>query len=314
LSGVAAAALQGSSSVCLAVDIGGTKMAVGLVDNRAHLVASDRIGTPRAADGEQLVQVLADLVEKVCDQALTLGLTVTTCGVGSGGPMEPGGVAISPLNIAAWRDFPLRPRLEELPFLIGIPVFVDNDAKALALGEAWAGAGRGVRNFLAMVVSTGIGGGIFLDGRILQGRTGNAGHIGHLVVEPNGRRCRCGSRGCLEAEASGSAVEEITGRPAAEAPAEIVERVGTLVGRAVASVASLLDLHLALVGGSVALGYGPAFFAAAGLELDARACIAHARGCLLQQVGLGSDGPLVGAAAVGWRGIGCPSVVPGGSG
>ena len=118
-----------------------------------------------------------------------------------------GGVAVSPLNIPAWRDFPLRSELEGLPSLAAIPVFVDNDAKALALGEAWAGAGRGVEHFLAMVVSTGIGGGIVLDGRVLDGRSGNAGHIGHVVVEPSGRRCRCGSQGCLEAEASGSAIE-----------------------------------------------------------------------------------------------------------
>ena len=113
-----------------------------------------------------------------------------------------------------------------------------------------------------MVVSTGVGGGIVLDGRLLDGRLGNAGHIGHVVVEPDGRPCSCGGRGCLEAEASGTAIAAITGRPARPRPtAEVVDRTGTLVGRAVASVANLLDLDLAVVAGSVALGFGEPFFA-----------------------------------------------------
>ena len=138
------------------------------------------------------------------------------CGVGCGGPMSPGGETVSPLNIAGWRDFPLRARLRELT---GVPTYVDNDAKALALGEGWIGAAAGQRDFIGMVVSTGMGGGIVLDGRLLEGRLGNAGHIGHVVVVPEGRHCVCGGRGCLEAEASGTAIAAITGRPADRRPA-----------------------------------------------------------------------------------------------
>src|SRR5262249_60095234 len=107
--------------------------------------------------------------------------------------------------------------------------------KALALGEGWAGAARGHDDYLAMVVSTGVGGGIVLDGRLLDGAGGNAGHIGHVIVEPDGHACGCGARGCLEAEASGTAIAKITGAPAAEAPLEVRERTGMLVGRAGAS-------------------------------------------------------------------------------
>jgi len=223
------------------------------------------------------------------------------CGVGCGGPMSPGGDEVSPLNIPGWRDFPLRSRLAEL---CGLPTFVDNDAKALALGEGWAGAAVGVHNFIAMVVSTGVGGGIVLDGRLLDGATGNAGHIGHVIVEPGGRRCECGASGCLEAEASGSAVAALTGRPAIEAGPEVRERTGRLAGRALASVANLLDLRLAVVGGSVALGFGTAFFDAAQGELDRSARLSFSAGARVVPVGLGSSGPLVGAAAVGWRGLG----------
>jgi glucokinase len=154
-----------------------------------------------------------------------------------------------------------------------------------------------------MVVSTGVGGGIVLDGRLLDGAEGNAGHIGHVIVEPGGALCRCGARGCLEAEASGTGILALTGAPAEEATREVIERTGRLVGRAVASVANLLDLRLAVVGGSVALGFGLHFFLAAQRELDACARIEHARGSRIEPVGLGPGAPLVGAAAVGWRGL-----------
>ena len=139
------------------------------------------------------------------------------------------GDAVSPLNIPAWRGFPLRSRLAAMT---GLPTFVDNDAKALALGEGWLGAATGCRDYVAVVVSTGVGGGIVLDGRLLGGRLGNAGHIGHVIVEPEGCACSCGARGCLEAEASGTAIEKRTGRPARHASDEVVERTARLVGRA----------------------------------------------------------------------------------
>src|SRR6185503_16566107 len=210
---------------------------------------------------------------------------------------------VSPLNIPAWRGFPLRARLASAT---GLAVHVDNDAKALALAEGWRGAAAGVGDYLAMVVSTGVGGGIVVDGRLLDGRSGNAGHIGHVIVEPEGAECACGSRGCLEAEASGRSIARLSGRPAAEATPEWVARTGTLVGRAVASVGVLLDLRLAVVAGSVALGFGEPFFAAAAAEIRSRARLEYAEGLAIGPAGLGAEGPLVGAAAVGWRGIGVP--------
>jgi glucokinase len=217
------------------------------------------------------------------------------CGAGCGGPMDRGGEHVSPLNIPAWRDFPLRAALAELT---GLVTFVDNDAKALALGEGWTGAARGARDYLGMVVSTGVGGGIVLDGRLLDGAAGNAGHVGHVIVEPDGRECGCGARGCLEAEASGSAIARFTGASPADAPAALRARTGTLVGRAVASVANLLDLPLAVVSGSVALGFGEPFFAAAQRELDARCRLDFSRGTRIVPGALGHDGPLIGAAKV----------------
>jgi glucokinase len=192
----------------------------------------------------------------------------------------------------------LRARLESLTRL---EVMVDNDAKALALGEGWVGAAKGRLNYMGMVVSTGVGGGIVSDGRLLDGRSGNAGHIGHIIVEPDGRLCRCGARGCVEAEASGNAIAEMTGRPPAEATPELIERTGRLVGLAVASVTSLLDIDLTVVAGSVALGFGAPFFAAASAELEARSRLGFTEGARIEPAGLGSSGPLIGAGALAWR-------------
>lgn len=279
----------------LAVDIGGTKFEVALVDVDGRIAGRDRVASTGAADGEELFARLAGLVAGI-------DLTgVEVCGVGSGGPMRPGGEAVSPLNIGVWRDFPLRGRLAELT---GLPTFVDNDAKALALAEGWRGAARGVRDYVAMVVSTGVGGGLVIDGRLLDGEAGNAGHIGHVVVEPEGTELPGHVRGVLEAEASGTAIAYRTGAPAAEAPPAERRRAGTMVGRAVGSVANLLDLRLAVVAGSVALGYGDDFFDAAQAEIDRVARLQHSLGTRIVPAALGSDGPLVGAAAVGFRACG----------
>lgn len=293
----------------LAVDVGGTKMAAGLVDRSGRLVSSRAVPTGQGDGAEALWSSLAALVTAVLGDAP--GGDVPVCGVGCGGPMRPGGETVSPLNIPGWRDFPLRQRLSGLT---GLPTFVDNDAKALALGEGWVGAAAGHAHFLAMVVSTGVGGGLVVDGRLLEGRTGNAGHIGHVVVEPDGRRCACGGRGCLEAEASGPAIASATGRPAAEAGPAVVARTGTLVGRAVASVANLVDLRLAVVAGSVALGFGRPFFDAAQEEVRARARMSYSAGTRVVPAGLGAEGPLVGAGAVGWRGLGEAVAAPGPAG
>lgn len=281
----------------LAVDIGGTKMAAAVVGDDGSVVARGRVAT-EGVDADGLLGTLTGLVDRVRAEA---DVDLAGCGVGCGGPMSAGGETVSPLNIGVWRSFPLRTRLAEHT---GLATWVDNDAKALALGEGWKGAAVGHRDYLAMVVSTGVGGGIVLDGRLLDGAGGNAGHIGHLNVVPDGRRCPCGSHGCLEAETSGTAIAAITGRPAAEASAEVRARTGALVGRAVGSVASLLDLRLACVAGSVALGFGDAFFAAAQEAVNAHTGIDHARGTVIRPGGLGADGPLVGAAAVAWRAVG----------
>lgn len=305
----------------IALDIGGTKIEAGIVDDRGEILTRRRIETPIAAAGDPLFACIGALLDQVLVDAAAAGLgPFAGIGVGCGGPMRFGGVTVSPLNIVGWRDFPLRARLNG--YVAGHRdrfraaedlgdaddpdphVFIDNDAKALAIAEGWIGAAQGRDNFIAMVVSTGVGGGIVLEGRLLDGADGNAGHIGHMIVEPNGTELPGHVPGTLEAEASGTAIAFRTGRPAIHAPLAEIHRAGTLVGRAVGSVANLLDLDLAVVAGSVALGFGTPFFAAAQQEIDRVAQLDHSRSTKIARGGLGPDGPLVGAGAVGWTGLG----------
>ncbi|HSP04240.1 MAG TPA: ROK family protein [Acidimicrobiales bacterium] len=282
----------------LAIDIGGTKLAAGVVDAVGSLAHRAQRATAAIGDGEALFADLIGLIDGVLHDARAAGIDIEACGVGCGGPMTAGGAEVSPLNIPAWRRFPLRARLAEH---LDLGVAVDNDAKALALGEGWCGAAAGERDFLAMVVSTGVGGGIVSRGRLLEGASGNAGHVGHVFVADGTEAWPRHPAGLLESEASGTAIAQRTGAPAADAGVDVRARTGTLVGRAVASVANLLDLRLAVVAGSVALGYGEPFFAAAQAEVDRLCHLDFSAGTRVIPAGLGDAGPLIGAAAVSLR-------------
>lgn len=287
--------------LALAIDIGGTKFSVGLVTRSGELIDRVNIPVDKGGSGDELFDDLAEAVEGQLVRARDHhGVVPSVVGVACAGPITRNVETVSPLNIHQWRNFPLRERLASYT---GLPVFGDGDAKALALAEGWLGAARGVDNFMAMVVSTGVGGGIVLNGELLDGESGNAGHIGHVIVEPNGRRCSCGGRGCLEAEASGPAIEAITGRPPTQPTYEIMVRTGRLVGRGVASVCNLLDLKLVCVAGSVALGFGATFFTSAQKTLDELCGLEFSRHARIVPARLADEGPLVGASAVGWRGL-----------
>ena len=279
-----------------AVDIGGTKLSVGVVSLTGEVLSHGRAVTPQT----NVWQVLSDLIKS---QLALTDVELVGCGVGCGGPMTPSGELVSTLHISEWRDFPLRSKLQELTQM---SVYVDNDAKALVQGEVWCGAVAGQTDVIGMVVSTGVGGGIISGGKVLNGRIGNAGHIGHVIVEPEGRLCACGSHGCLEAHASGRSIAAITGKPAAEASLDVIQNTGRLVARALTSVGAIIDLRSAVIAGSVALGFGDPFFEAVQNELNRTAKIAFIRDFTVYRAGLGQLSPLVGAAAVA-RNLGCDS-------
>ena len=273
----------------LAVDVGATKLAAARVTSDG--VIKKRSSTPtESRNGEELFRKLVSLSEEVLE-----GTEVDGCGVGSAGPMTNNGEEISPLNIPQWRNFPLRSKLSEA---LGIPVALDNDAKAIALGEGWVGAASGHKNYLAMVVSTGIGGGFVIDGKLLDGEMGNAGHIGHINVDPDGPLCACGSSGCLEAVASGGAIEKETGMPPTEASEEVKIRCGYFVGKAVSIAVNLLNIPTVLIGGSVALGFGPIFLNQVRLTAVSFCGLDFTKNLQINFASLKDEAPLIGAAAV----------------
>lgn len=279
----------------VAVDIGGTKLAAAVVLENGSIVVRDRISTP----SRDPWTAVASLLNRI--RAAAPDIEIVACGAGCGGPMAPGGTTVSPLHIPAWRDFPLASALAEL---LGVDVFVDNDAKAFALGEGWLGAARGRRDFVGVIIGTGVGGGLVIDGHLLQGDSTNAGHIGHVIVEPEGRECRCGGRGCLEAYASGVALLEETGQEARYTKNALVLRNGTYLGRALASVAALTSIEVAVIGGGIGLGWGDQFHEAARREFAERSRLSFTKGFTIVPAALGDRSGLVGAAALAWSGIG----------
>ncbi|MFN0074104.1 MAG: ROK family protein [Chloroflexota bacterium] len=258
------------TSSVLAIDIGGTKMAAAVVDSSGAIYAERQTPT-RAVSADALFQRLVSLCDAVLQESQTRVDTLAGIGVGCGGPMRYPEGAVSPLNIPLWREFPLRARLQAQ---YGRPTAVDNDAKAYALGECWIGGGQGARSVLGIVVSTGVGGGVVVNGRLVHGAHGNAGHIGHVSVSARGPRCICGALGCLEAIASGpSLVRQAqrlatrTGEPLpvgmtavdleqrareGDEPARTLFRqAGTALGRGIAAAANLIDLDRVVIGGGV---------------------------------------------------------------
>ena len=303
-----------SEATALAIDIGGTKLAAAVIDTNGTMLSSQREATPLTTDAEVLFEALASL----CRGVLASGQTdVQAIGVGSGGPMQyPAGI-VSPINIPAWRDFPLLQRLVDA---FGRPCVVDNDAKALALGERWRGAGHGSSNMLGMVVSTGVGGGVILDGRLLDGFAGNAGHIGHIIVWPNGPVCGCGAHGCVEGVASGTGLARRLNEAIAEGKSTslaagssaldianaarqgdaladwLFRTAGDAVGRGIASAAALLDLELVVIGGSIALHAWDLLGPPLESELRRTARLDFTRNVRVVHAELGDEAGLFGAA------------------
>ena len=295
----------------LAVDIGGTKMAAALVDAHGITRCVNRIPTVPGGDAEELYDALDALLDTVLEQGAAPPLVGV--GIGCGGPMQwPSGV-ISPLNIPGWQGFPLRERLSDR--FTDLPVRIHNDAIAVAAAEHWKGAGQGIDHLLGMVVSTGVGGGLVLGGRVVNGRSGNAGHIGHVIVDPDGPPCVCGARGCLEAIARGPALAAWayeqgwraetggTGRDLAEdarAGNDIAiaafARAGRALGIAIASAIALTDLELVSIGGGVS-DAGPLVFDPLRETLDRYTGLPFTKVAQVIPATMGQEAGLVGAAA-----------------
>jgi glucokinase len=264
-----------TGTLTVGVDIGGTKVAAGVVDELGTIVATTHRDTP-AADVSRIEDAIVATV-----QELTREYDVDAVGVGAAGFIDAQRSTVMFAPNLAWRDEPLQASLERR---LGLPVVVENDANAAAWAEARFGAGRGASHVVTLTLGTGIGGGIVVNGELLRGQFGAAAEVGHFTVVPDGRRCGCGLQGCWEQYASGRALEQeahdiarvvpemagellrlaggrpedITGEMVTHAAAagdvaalRCFEVIGTWLGRGLAGLAAILDPGRFVIGGGV---------------------------------------------------------------
>ncbi|MEU1376197.1 ROK family protein [Streptomyces triculaminicus] len=296
-----------------ALDFGGTKIAGALVDAGGQLLARARRPTPATEDAATVMDAVAGVLAE-------LGRSehwsrVRAAGIGSAGPVDASRGTVSPVNVPCWRGFPL---VAEVARAVGgLPVTLVGDGVAMTAAEHWRGAARGRANALCMVVSTGVGGGLVLGGRLNPGPTGNAGHIGHISVALDGDPCPCGGRGCVERLASGPNITRRAladgwrpepGEEASTAAVAAAARTGDAIALAsfaraaqalaagIAATAALVEIEVAVIGGGVAQA-GEVLFAPLRERLRDYAALSFTSAVEVLPARLGSDAGLVGAAA-----------------
>jgi glucokinase len=190
------------TEAALAFDLGGTELRAALVDREGRVMAFDSTPTRSQSGPQSVIGQIEALAAHV--RSRISGVTLLGAGIGAPGPLDPvAGIVIAPPTLAGWQEVPLARILQDR---FGLPVRLENDANAAALGEWRFGAGRGATSLVFVTVSTGIGGGIIADGRVLHGRRGLAGEIGHMTITDQSEPCFCGAVGCFEAVASGTAL------------------------------------------------------------------------------------------------------------
>ncbi|HET8600308.1 MAG TPA: ROK family glucokinase [Segeticoccus sp.] len=315
-------------TVTIGLDIGGTKIGGGLVDEKGQVLATGRRQTP-AQDPDAIAAAAADLVGELSREH-----DVAAVGVACAGFIDKSGATVLFAPNLAWRDEPMKLRLESV---LEVPVIIENDANAAAWGEFRFGPARDVDDMVFLTLGTGVGGGVVIDGRLLRGAWGVAAELGHMRVVPDGIRCGCGNRGCWEMYASGSALMREardlihSGSPHAAAlsdacggepdrlrgiditalaeqgdaaAGELLADLGRWVGEGAASVAAILDPELIVLGGGVSeageLLLEPAR-AAFRRQLTGRGHRPEARFALAT---LGNSAGIIGAAALAAEGVG----------
>ncbi|TYB56963.1 ROK family protein [Nonomuraea sp. PA05] len=293
----------------LALDIGGTKFAA------AHITAG---GTLLRREERPIGPAPATTLSDLVADFRTPGLRAV--GIGSAGPLDVRAGTVSPINIPAWRGFPLTDTVRRL--VPGADVALAGDGQCMALGEWWRG-GHGADSLLGIVVSTGVGGGLILDGRLVLGGTGNAGHVGHVIVDRDGEPCSCGTNGCLETIASGPGMvrwalstgwtpaldagrrtDAVTAkdladdaRAGARVPLAAFERAADALATVILNTAAVVDLHHVVIGGGVAAA-GPLLIDPLRERLAKRAGMDFVRHVKVAPTSLERDAGLYGAAAL----------------
>ncbi|MGV9251898.1 ROK family protein [Streptomyces sp. NPDC003697] len=301
-----------------ALDIGGTKIAGALVDGRGGILARAQRATPAQEDGDTVMRAVEEVLAELT--ASPLWGRVKALGIGSAGPVDASAGTVSPVNVPGWRGYPLVERARVAAG--GLPVELVGDGVAITAAEHWQGAARGHDNALCMVVSTGVGGGLVLNGRLHPGPTGNAGHIGHISVDLDGDPCPCGARGCVERIASGPNIARRAigngwrpgpdGDTSAAAVAEAAragdpvavasfERAAQALAAGIAATATLVEIDVAVIGGGVGKA-GDVLFVPLRRALRGYATLSFVRRLTVVPARMGTDAGLVGAAAAALTG------------
>ncbi|MEU1532446.1 ROK family protein [Streptomyces fagopyri] len=296
-----------------ALDIGGTKIAGALVDGRGRILLRAQRATPAQEDGDTVMGAVEAVVGELTRSPLWS--RAGAVGIGSAGPVDASAGTVSPVNVPGWRDYPLVERVRKATG--GLSVELIGDGVAITAAEHWQGAARGHDNALCMVVSTGVGGGLVLNGQLHAGPTGNAGHIGHISVDLDGDLCPCGSRGCVERIASGPNIARraleggwtpgADGDTSAAAVAEAAragdpvavasfERAARALAAGIAATATLVEIDIAVIGGGVGKA-GDVLLDPLRKALGDYATLSFVRRLTVAPALMGTDAGLVGAAA-----------------
>jgi glucokinase len=302
----------GSRSIALAIDIGGTKAEAALVDSAGVLLPNSRFRRPTGplSTSDELAAAVLGVLHDALG-ALPEGVSLAGVGVGSAGPITVAEGLVSPLNLAVWRDYPLRALVGNA--VPGVPVTLRVDGECITLAEHWVGAAVGYDNVMGMIVSTGVGGGLILQGTAIAGPTGNAGHIGHVEVGGFDDPCLCGGTGCVEAVASGpktvawanrqgwigSTGEELSSAYAAGDPIAVaaVQRSGRAIGQTIASATALTDIEVVAIGGGFSR-VTPDLFHYIREAIDKRSAWGFVTKVRVVPSSLSDAGPLIGSAAL----------------
>ncbi len=302
----------------LGLDIGGTKIAAGVVDADGAVQGFLVAPTDAARGPEDGLARLFELGRSSIATSRIPWEDVEAVGIGCGGPLDPAlGVLIAPLHLPGWEDVPITD-LATVAF--ERPSVLENDATAAAAGEHRYGAGRGTRNMIYLTVSTGIGGGVVIDGSLFRGSTGNGGELGHVTVDWHGRECRgCGRRGCLEAYASGTSIAEraqeagmvgATATDVSEAAlagdvvaTKVWSETCEALACGVTSLANLFEPELVVIGGGVSRA-GEQLLGPVRELVHAQAIDPPGRKVGIVQAALGEAVGVVGAAAVAYERLG----------
>jgi glucokinase len=317
-----------SDSYFVGVDVGGTKVAAGLVNSSGEITHQSRIPmvATDAAAGLAAVVTAIDAVRTASDLDPKRQGLISGIGICAPGPLDPRtGIIVNPPNLPGWRNFPLA---AEISKAYRLPVRVDNDGNAAALAEALWGAGRGYRNIFYATIGTGIGAGIVFDGRIYHGRTGAAAEGGHITIDYRGPRCKCGKLGCIEILASGTAIarrasekiaagsrssileqaegqlDRITGEMVGEAyregdllATEVLEETVLFLTVWLGTIVDLLEPDVIIIGGGVAAMLQP-FFGEIHDRLPNWCVNSHSQEIPLVTAHYGADAGIAGGAAL----------------